>query len=74
VVATIVLMHVNTGKAQEVSETVGKIEHVEWAHMVTGPYDVIAYADLPTKSDLRGLVNDIHEVSDIKSTETCIVI
>ena len=73
-VATIVLMHVNTGKAQEVSNAIEKIDHVEWAHMVTGPYDVIAYADLPSKSDLRGLVNDLHEISDIKSTETCVVL
>ncbi|TFG13695.1 Lrp/AsnC family transcriptional regulator [Candidatus Thorarchaeota archaeon] len=73
-VTAVVLMHVEVGKAEQVYEKVKEIDEVEIVHLVTGPYDVIAYVELPEKSDYRRVVFAIHEIPGIKSTETCVSI
>lgn len=73
-VTAIVLMHVEAGKAEHVYDKVKEIDEVEKVHLVTGPYDVIAYVDLPAKSDYRRVVFAIHEIPGITSTETCVSI
>jgi DNA-binding Lrp family transcriptional regulator len=42
--------------------------------MVTGPYDIIAYADIPEKSGFRRLVESIHDAPGVDRTETCMAI
>ncbi len=68
----IVLIQVEKGTAQTVRAAMEKINNVEWAHMVTGPYDVIVYADLPTRKEFRKFVDIIHEVNGVVRTETCV--
>jgi DNA-binding Lrp family transcriptional regulator len=71
-VVAIVLIQVKAKTAEEVIKAIESIEHVEKVHMVTGPYDVIAYAELPSRGDFRRFVNDIHDVEGVLRTETCV--
>ncbi len=71
-VVAIVLIQVKAKTAEDVIKAIENIEHVEKIHMVTGPYDVIAYAELPSRGDFRRFVNDIHDVEGVLRTETCV--
>ena len=71
-VLAIVLINVKVGKAEAVLEAVEKIDVVTKANMVTGPYDIIAYAELPSRIDFRKLINSLHDIDDLTKTETCV--
>jgi len=69
----IVLIQTEAGKAFSACGEIGKIDGIERAHVVTGPYDLIAVAD-STNCNLRCLVAAIHEVKGVQRTETCIAV
>ncbi len=71
---TIVLIQVKPGSAADACAAVEKVEYVEKAYMVTGPYDVIAIAELPSRAKFRRLVEEIHEAPGVTRTETCLSI
>ena len=73
-VIVIILIHASVGTFWESSKEIEKIEGVTKAHAVTGPYDIIAYAELPSTDDLRRITKQIHEVPGVDRTETCIAI
>lgn len=73
-VTIIVLINVKPGTAEAVSTSIEKIENVKHAHMVTGNYDVIAYAEIPERTKLRTFVNELYEIDGVQKTETCVVI
>jgi DNA-binding Lrp family transcriptional regulator len=68
----IVLINVKAGKAEVVLEAIEQIEMVTKADMVTGPFDIIVYAELPSRVDFRKLINELHEVDGLTKTETCV--
>ena len=70
----IVLIQVQVGQAEACTRAVEKIGDAEHVHMVTGPYDVIAYAEIPAKAGFRKLVEAIHAAPGVKRTETCMAI
>jgi len=71
---TVVLITVKVGTADIVAEQIAKVNRVEKVLIVTGPYDVIALAELPAKSDYKPFINAIHEIDGIVRTETCLAI
>ena len=73
-VVVIVLVQVKGGQSGTAFDAIQKIKEVEHAHMVTGPYDIIAYADIPAKSGFRKLVESIHDAPGVERTETCMAI
>ncbi len=73
-VVVIVLVHVKGGQSGTAFDAIQKIKEVEHVHMVTGPYDIIAYADIPAKSGFRKLVESIHDAPGVERTETCMAI
>lgn len=73
-VVVYVLIRVQAGKVWDVAQAIGKLQKVRRASVVTGPYDVIAYAELPSTEDLRRLMEGIHGVEGVTRTETCIAI
>lgn len=73
-VVVYVLIRVQAGKVWEVAQAIGKLSKVHRSNVVTGPYDVIAYAELPSTEDLRRLMEGIHSVEGVTRTETCIAI
>jgi len=74
VVIVIVLIQVEVGKAEAALKHIEKINDIQNVHMVTGPYDVIAYADLPSKGGFRKLVESVHDAPGVTRTETCMAI
>src|SRR5712692_618159 len=72
---TYVLMQVAPGKAKDAAEAISKINHVKMVHAVTGPFDVIAFAevnDLATLSDL--VLARIQNVDGVQKTQTAVVV
>lgn len=73
-VVVIVLVKVLAKQSGAAYDHIQKIKGVEHVHMVTGPYDIIAYADIPEKSGFRKLVESIHDAPGVDRTETCMAI
>jgi DNA-binding Lrp family transcriptional regulator len=74
VVSVVILIHTEAGTVWDVSQEIAKIDGVTKSDVVTGPYDVIAYAVLPSTEDLRRLMQTIHTVDGVSRTETCVAI
>ncbi len=70
----IVLVQTRPGMSAEACKAIEAIEDVQHAHEVTGPCDVIAYAERPSRSGFRRLVDAIHEAPGVTRTETCMSI
>ena len=70
----VILIHAQVGSVWDASERIREIDGVQKADVVTGPYDIIAYAEIPSAEDLRRLTDTIHNIDGINRTETCIVI
>jgi DNA-binding Lrp family transcriptional regulator len=74
-VSAYILILTEVGKAAQVAEAVAKIEGVEAAEDVTGPYDVIVRAKAETVDELGKLVvAKIQAIDGIDRTLTCPVV
>ena len=73
-VVVIVLIKVLAKQSGPAFDAIKKIKNIEHVHLVTGPYDIIAYADIPEKSGFRKLVEQIHDAPGVDRTETCMSI
>ena len=73
-VVVIILIKVLAKQSVAALEHIEKIKDIQHVHMVTGPYDIIAYADIPEKSGMRRLVEAIHDAPGVERTETCMAI
>lgn len=73
-VGVYVLVRVDAGTVWKVSESLEDIEQLDSVSILTGPYDIIVHAELPSNQDLRVLLDDMHTISEITQTETCIAI
>ncbi|MHA1960899.1 MAG: Lrp/AsnC ligand binding domain-containing protein [Candidatus Thorarchaeota archaeon] len=69
-----ILIQVKAGKVWDVHNDLVQIEGVSEANVVTGPYDIIAYAERSTKDETRKLLTSIHEVRFVTRSETCMSI
>ena len=71
-VTVIMLIQSRAGSPWNATKEIEQIEHVKTAHTVTGPYDIVVYAELPGANDLRELTKQIHAIEGVERTETCI--
>ena len=71
-VAVYVLIRADGDKVWETVTGVKEIDGVTRAEVVTGPYDVIMMAELPSVEGLRHLMKSVHDVDGVERTETCI--
>ena len=72
---TYVLMEVAPGKAKDAAEAISKINHVKMVHAVTGPFDVIAFAEVNDLAKLSDLVlAKIQNVEGVRKTQTAVVV
>lgn len=68
-------MQVAPGRAKDAAESISKIEGVKMAHAVTGPFDVIAYAEVTDMANLSDLVlARIQNVEGVQKTQTAVVV
>ena len=74
-VAAYILVQTEVGKAAQVAKDIVRIEGVQLAEDVTGPYDVIVRAEAETVDDLgRLVVARVQSVDGITRTLTCPVV
>ena len=74
-VAAYILVQTEFGKAAQVAKDIVRIEGVQLAEDVTGPYDVIARAEARTIDELGKLVvARVQAVDGITRTLTCPVV
>jgi DNA-binding Lrp family transcriptional regulator len=72
--ASYILVQLGPGTAKTAAKVISKIEGVKMAHAVTGPFDIIAFVevpDLPTLSDL--VLAKIQNVDGVEKTQTAVV-
>ena len=70
-----ILVELAPGTAKKAAEDISKIEGVKTAHAVTGPFDVIAYAEVPDLTTLSDLVlAKIQNVKGVQKTQTAVVV
>lgn len=70
-----ILANVEAGLGEDVIEALSTLEGVKSAHNVTGPYDVIAFVEVPDTGALGELViTEIQSIEGIAYTLTCVVI
>ena len=68
------LIQGRAGTIWDATKRIEEIEGVKTAHTVTGPYDIVVYAELPTADGLQKLTKSIHEIDGVERTETCIAL
>ena len=74
-VAAYILVQTEVGKAAQVAKDIVRIEGVQLAEGVTGPYDVIARAEARNLDELGKLVvARVQAVDGITRTLTCPVV
>lgn len=70
-----VLIEAEAGQVGAVISSLRELPGVSAADPVTGPYDIIVTIETPDPRDIGRLVmNEIHGVSGIKRTVTCLAI
>jgi DNA-binding Lrp family transcriptional regulator len=69
----LVLIKTEAGKAFSACNEIGKIDGIERAHVVTGPYDLVAIVN-SSQNSLRSLVAAIHDTKGVERTQTCIAL
>jgi len=75
VVAAYILVQTEVGKAAQVAKDIVRIEGVQLAEDVTGPYDVIARAEARNLDELgKRVVARVQAVDGITRTLTCPVV
>lgn len=66
------LIQGRAGTIWDATKRIEEIDGVKTAHTVTGPYDIVVYAELPSAVDLQKLTKLIHAIDGVERTETCI--
>ena len=70
-----VLIEAEAGQVASLIATLRSIPGISTADAVTGPYDVIVVIETPDQRDIGRLVmNELHAISGIKRTVTCLAI
>jgi translation elongation factor EF-1beta len=69
-----VLIQVKAGKVWDVQNALAQIAGISEANVVTGPYDIIVYAETSTNDETLKLINSVHEVESVTRSETCMSI
>ena len=74
-IASYILMQLAPGRAKDAAKAISKIEGVKMAHAVTGPFDVIAFAEVSDLAALSDLVlSKIQNVKGVEKTQTAVVV
>ena len=70
-----ILVQLAPGTAKTAAKAISKIEGVKMAHAVTGPFDIIAFAEVPDLTTLSDLVlAKIQNVKGVQKTQTAVVV
>ena len=68
-----VLIVVDPSKTLEVYNTLRAVDGIAEVYQVMGPYDIVAVVEVPTLTDVPGVISrHIRAVDGIESTTTCV--
>lgn len=74
-IVSYILMELSPGKAKAAAAAISKIKGVKMAHAVTGPFDVIAFAEVSDLTALSDLVlARIQNIDGVEKTQTAVVV
>ncbi len=74
-IVSYILVQLAPGKARDAARTISKIPGVKMAHAVTGPFDVIAFAEVSDLAALSDLVlARVQSVKGVEKTQTAVVV
>ncbi len=70
------LVETDTGMAFSVADEISKLDGVETAQTVTGPYDVIAHIKIGDEGSesLKSIAKSIHSIDGISYTMTSVAV
>ena len=70
-----ILIQLAPGKTKTAAKAISKIKGVKMAHAVTGPFDVIAFVEVPDLATLSDLIlAKIQNIEGVQKTQTAIVV
>jgi len=70
-----ILITAAIGKVKKVAKALTKIEGVKSVHVVTGPYDIIAFVEAKDMNTLSSvIIEKIHKIAGIVDTNTAVVV
>ena len=70
-----ILIKTTVGKMREACGKIRGLKNIRSAHMVTGPYDIVAFAEAEDVSAVIGtLMDEVRKVDGVEDTTTCILI
>lgn len=68
-------MQLAPGTAKTAAKAISKIDGIKMAHAVTGPFDVIAFAEVADLTALSDLVlAKIQNIKGVEKTQTAVVV
>ncbi|MGB4863816.1 MAG: Lrp/AsnC family transcriptional regulator [Tepidiformaceae bacterium] len=68
-----VLVVVDPAKTVEVFATLSAVDGIAEVYQVMGPYDIVAVVEVPSLTDVPGVISKhIRAVDGIESTTTCV--
>lgn len=74
-VGAYILIQTKVGKGSDVTRSVSQIDGVNSAEAVTGPYDVIAYAEARNLDSLSKIVvGQVQQIEGVSRTLTCPIV
>lgn len=70
-----ILITAAIGKVKKVAKELAKIKGVKSIHVVTGPYDIIAFVEAKDMNTLSSvIIEKIHKIPGIVDTNTAVVV
>ena len=64
----------SSGRVWEIANEVKTIKGVKMAHVVTGNFDVVAYAEFVNMDDLARIIEGVQSLRGVQRTHTAIAI
>jgi DNA-binding Lrp family transcriptional regulator len=66
------LLECSSGMVWKVAEAMTKIDGVKMAHVVTGNYDVIAFAEFSNIDELTSIIQEVQTLEGVEKTQTAV--
>ena len=66
------LLECSSGNVWKVLSDIVKIDGIKMAHVVTGNYDIIAFAEFSGIEELTSLIQKVQTLSGVQKTQTAV--
>jgi DNA-binding Lrp family transcriptional regulator len=67
-------LNCSSGMVWEITDEVKTIKGVKMAHVVTGNFDVVAYAEFVNIDDLARIIEEVQSLKGVQKTQTAVAI